>query len=81
MPGKLTILIGPNGYGKTTRLEEIKKGLATNGKSVFSIPSEILLLDEIKDTKDTSQTMEYLLTELIQTPKYEILLDDFFFGS
>ncbi|WP_277071426.1 ATP-dependent nuclease [Slackia exigua] len=78
MPGKLTILIGPNGYGKTTRLEEIKKGLATNGKSVFSIPSEILLLDEIKDTKDTSQTMEYLLTELIQTPKYEILLDDFF---
>lgn len=68
--GTIHIVIGPNGYGKTTFLNDEKTRLDKAGKSVFFIPSEIKLLDEVKDTVDTSQTMEFLLTELLETPDY-----------
>lgn len=66
----LQILIGPNGHGKTTYLNQTREALEKAGESVFFIPSEIKLLDEVKDTVDTSQTMEYLLTELLTTPDF-----------
>ena len=34
------------------------------------VPSEIKLLDEVKDTVDTSQTMEFLLSEILETPSF-----------
>ena len=68
--GSIQIVIGPNGFGKTTYLDNKKKTLEGSGESVFFVPSEIKLLDEVKDTVDTSQTMEFLLTELIETPDY-----------
>lgn len=66
----LQILIGPNGHGKTTYLNQKREALEKAGETVFFIPSEIKLLDEVKDTVDTSQTMEYLLTELLTTPDF-----------
>ena len=66
----LRIVIGPNGHGKTTYLNQERETLEKAGESVFFIPSEIKLLDEVKDTVDTSQTMEYLLTELLTTPGF-----------
>lgn len=66
----LLVLIGPNGHGKTTYLNDLKTDLEKRGEKVFFMPSEIKLLDEVKDTVETSQTMEYLLTELMETPCY-----------
>lgn len=34
------------------------------------LPSEIKLLNEMKDTVDTSQTMEFLLAEILETPAF-----------
>ena len=73
MPGTIKVLIGPNGFGKTTYLEHLKKDLISRGvdeHNILYLQSEIKLLDEVKDTVDTSQTMEYLLTELIETDEY-----------
>ncbi|MCD4827441.1 MAG: hypothetical protein K8Q99_06680 [Acholeplasmataceae bacterium] len=66
----IKVLIGPNGYGKTTKLESIRNGLIASGISeteILFLESEILLLDEVKDTKDSSKTMEYILSELLET--------------
>lgn len=68
--GTVHVVIGPNGYGKTTYLNEERARLERAGESVFFVPSEIKLLDEVKDTVDTSQTMEFLLTELLETQSY-----------
>ena len=68
--GSIHIVIGPNGYGKTTHLNDERSRLEKSGESVFFIPSEIKLLDEVKDTVDTSQTMEFLITELLETSDY-----------
>jgi ABC-type cobalamin/Fe3+-siderophores transport system ATPase subunit len=68
--GTIHVVIGPNGYGKTTFLNEERARIKKAGQSVFFIPSEIKLLDEVKDTVDSSQTMEFLLTELLETPDY-----------
>ncbi|MDY0143440.1 MAG: AAA family ATPase [Bacteroidales bacterium] len=70
----LTIYIGPNGFGKTTKLKSIRKSLVDSGtpeSSILFLESEILLLDEMKDTKDESKTMEYILSELLNTPAIE----------
>jgi predicted ATPase len=66
----IKVFIGPNGYGKTTKLENIKSNLIATGISeseILFLESEILLLDEVKDTKDNSKTMEYILDELLET--------------
>lgn len=73
MPGTLEVVIGPNGFGKTTYLNQRKKDLLDAGVSprdILFLPSEIKLLDEVKDSLDTSQTMEYLMTEMLETPAY-----------
>ena len=81
MAGKLTVLIGPNGYGKTTYLNEYKSKLINSGvpeTDILFLESEIKLLDEVKDTVDTSQTMEYLLSELIETSEYLAKRDEMY---
>ena len=70
MTGTIRVIIGPNGYGKTTYLNDMSKKLADEGESVLMVPSEIKLLDEVKDTVDTSQTMEFLLSEILETPTF-----------
>ena len=70
MTGTICVVIGPNGYGKTTYLNDTSKKLADVGKPILMIPSEIKLLDEVKDTVDTSQTMEFLLSEILETPAF-----------
>lgn len=70
MPGTICVVIGPNGYGKTTYLNDTSKELANAGESILMVPSEIKLLDEVKDTVDTSQTMEFLLSEILETPSF-----------
>lgn len=70
MTGTIRVVIGPNGYGKTTYLNRLSKELADAGESLLMIPSEIKLLDEVKDTVDTSQTMEFLLSEILETPAF-----------
>ena len=76
--GAITVVIGPNGYGKTTYLDETKKALEKKGERVLYIPSEIKLMDEVKDTVDTSQTMEFLLQEILETPEYVAKRDELF---
>ena len=68
--GEIVVVIGPNGYGKTTYLDNLKKSLEKKGENVLFIPSEIKLLDEMKDTVGTSQAMEFLLQEILETPEY-----------
>lgn len=68
--GSILVVIGPNGYGKTTYLESLQKEFSGEGHDVISIPSEIKLLDEVKDTVDSSKAMEVLLAEIIETPEY-----------
>ena len=66
----IKVFIGPNGFGKTTKLENIKSSLIASGISeseILFLESEIMLLDEVKDTKDNSKTMEYILAELLET--------------
>ena len=70
MPGTIRVIIGPNGYGKTTYLNKLSKDLSDAGESVLMVPSEIKLLDEVKDTLDTSQTMEFLFSEILETPDF-----------
>ena len=70
MAGTIRVVIGPNGYGKTTYLNDTSKKLADKGESILMVPSEIKLLDEVKDTVDTSQTMEFLLSEILETPSF-----------
>lgn len=70
----LEVYIGPNGYGKTKRLESIKQNLINSGVNsdeILFLESELLLMDEVKDTKDSTKTMEYILTELLSTQAIE----------
>lgn len=68
--GEISIVIGPNGFGKTTFLNNEAKRQEAASRSVLFLPSEIKLLDEVKDAVDTSQTMEFLLSEIIETPDF-----------
>lgn len=64
----LRVYIGPNGYGKTTALESDKKDLINKGvpeKEILFLESEILLTDELKDSKDSTKTMEFIIGELL----------------
>lgn len=73
MPGMIEVVIGPNGYGKTTYLETKRRELVSAGvdaRDILFLPSEIKLLDEVKDSIDSSQTMEYLMSEMLETPDY-----------
>lgn len=73
MPGSIEVVIGPNGYGKTTYLEKRRQDLLDAGidpREILFLPSEIKLLDEVKDSVDSSQTMEYLMSEMLETPAY-----------
>ena len=69
MLGKLTIYIGPNGYGKTTKLETEKARIEkTELNNTIFLPSEILLEDELKDLEN-SKSMECFLEEIFLTPE------------
>lgn len=72
MAGSLEVVIGPNGYGKTTYLEARRRELIDGGVDPREIlpPSEIKLMDEVKDSLDSSQTMEYIMTKMLETPTY-----------
>lgn len=64
----IKIFIGPNGYGKTTKLQSIKDQLELEGHNdTILLESEILLLDEVKDTVDTSKTMEFIIDNLFNS--------------
>lgn len=65
----LNILIGPNGYGKTTALGNKKQELISSGineKDILFLESEILVLDEMKDTTDKTFAMEYIISEILE---------------
>ncbi|MCF2622207.1 ATP-dependent nuclease [Collinsella tanakaei] len=81
MPGSIEVVIGPNGYGKTTYLEKRRQDLLDAGvdpREILFLPSEIKLLDEVKDSVDSSQTMEYLMSEMLETPAYIEKRDELF---
>lgn len=64
----IEIYVGPNGYGKTTALVNKMKELINLGipeNEIIFLESEMLLMDEVKDTKDESKTMEFILQELL----------------
>lgn len=65
----IRILIGQNGYGKTTSLREKKKELIDSEgieeKDILFLESEILALDEMKDTTDKTFAMEYIISEIL----------------
>jgi ABC-type multidrug transport system ATPase subunit len=64
-------VIGPNGFGKTTYLQKKEADLIAAGISendILFLESEILLSDEVKDTKDDTKTMEYIIQNLLNTP-------------
>lgn len=66
----IEIYIGPNGFGKTKKLEKKRDELIENGgvekTDILFLESEILLSDEVKDTKDETLAMEYILYELLE---------------
>lgn len=75
----LQVFIGPNGFGKTTKLIDIKKKL-DNEKSnnTIMLSSELIFDDEVKDTVNTSMLMEYIITEILsddETQKAKIALE------
>jgi Predicted ATP-dependent endonuclease of the OLD family len=76
----ITVLIGPNGFGKTYHLNEIAEGLVSSKKAlekdILFLPSEILLSNELKDTTDDTKTMEYILSEIIETPAISAMKDN-----
>lgn len=81
MSGSIEVVIGPNGYGKTTYLENKRRELIKIGidsREILFLPSEIKLLDEVKDSVDTSQTMEYLMSEMLETPAYILKREELF---
>ena len=81
MSGSIEVVIGPNGYGKSTYLEQKRDGLLSNGIDASDIrymPSEIKLMDEVKDSLDNSQTMEFLMSEMLETPDYLRLRDELY---
>lgn len=59
----LKIFIGPNGYGKTYKLERIKSLLDEDNdrKDVIMLGSELVFADEMKDTVNNSFLMDYTL--------------------
>ncbi|UWD34400.1 AAA family ATPase [Mesomycoplasma molare] len=67
----IEIYIGPNGFGKTKNLEKKRNELIENGGvekiDILFLESEILLSDEVKDTKDETLAMEYILYELLES--------------
>lgn len=64
----IKIFIGPNGYGKTTKLQNIKEQIESLGHTdTILLESEILLLDEVKDTVDSSKTMEFIIDNLFNS--------------
>lgn len=68
MSGKLTIYIGPNGYGKTKKLNaeyDSKKN-----SSIF-LKSEILLTNELKSLNNSTST-DYFLDELFNNDNLNI---------
>lgn len=68
MRGKLTIYIGPNGYGKTTKLNAIYKSMKS---SSFFLESEILLTNELKPLNNSTST-DYFLDELFNNDNLNI---------
>ena len=62
----LQIFVGPNGFGKTTKLIEIKKKLDNQkNNNTIMLSSELIFDDEVKDTVNTSMLMEYIITEIL----------------
>ena len=82
----IKVYIGPNGYGKTYRLDKIKENLLNGGTSeseIVFLESEILLNEEIRDTKDSTMTMEFIINEILANDdiknaqiQYEKLIDE-----
>lgn len=63
----IEVYIGPNGFGKTTKLNAIKANLIESGtpeEDILFFESEIIPSDQAKDTIDDSKTMEYILFDL-----------------
>lgn len=62
----LKVFIGPNGFGKTTKLNDIKKELdSIKNNNTIMLSSELIFDDEVKDTVNTSMLMEYIITEIL----------------
>ena len=62
----LTVYIGPNGYGKTTKLNNIKKVYdAKEPRNTFMLNSELVLENEMKDTINDSMMMDYIINDIL----------------
>lgn len=70
MSKNLEIVIGPNGFGKTYYLNEIKKTLDKKKITYFDLNSEIKTEDELKDTKDSTKSMEFIINEILISTDY-----------
>ena len=68
----IKVFIGPNGFGKTTKLNEERERLINSNvpqNEILFLESEIMLMDEVKDTKDESKTMEFIIQELFMNSR------------
>lgn len=64
----LEVYIGLNGYGKINRLKHIKQNLIDSviiSNEILFLYLKLLLIDEVKDIKDSSKMIKYILTELL----------------
>lgn len=62
----LTVYIGPNGYGKTTKLNNIKKVYdAKESRNTFMLNSELVIENEMKDTVNDSMMMDYIINDIL----------------
>ena len=70
MSGHIEILIGPNGYGKTTYLNKKLEKLSKAGETCISLGAEILPSDDVKGSKDSSWAIRNIVPTLIETKDY-----------
>lgn len=66
----LKVYIGPNGYGKTTKLINLKKEIDKNEpNNSFMLNSELVLENELKDTINDSMMMDYVINDILSDEK------------
>lgn len=66
----LKIYIGPNGYGKSheidAEIEKLKKE-EKGRKDIIKLSAELVFVDEMKDSVNSSFVLDYLVEELLET--------------
>lgn len=76
----LKVYIGPNGYGKSYKIDEDIKLLKSEDedrKDIIKLSAELVFADEMKDSVASSFVLDYLIEELLETEDIISARDDY----